>query len=635
MNISTNCRNICRCLVAATSGRAIGASLIVFLIIGDCFPTPCGAQNLSPGRTVQIKEPELLMFRDPELRMPDSVRHLPTSYLELWIEALDGPEQGLKREMAINIRRAHTEGFRDCSAATDSLISVLNDDTAPREVLVEVARALIALDARNYAKNLKELLQRGAGTQFEKVVEPALANWHDAGMLNEWQQRLTTGTIPRHRRLLALKCLALLPESMTSDPKLHMDLQQLMMTSRDTAIQLEAASTLGQVSRSGLEDVARGFLTASGDDTARQQLAGVYLLLHHSSDASRGLLQQTITDGLSVPRLAPVIRTAWRLLLKQNVSALASLSPQAIQNPDPELRRAAIDTLVRFPSTEGVQLLGGSLDDPHPTIRRAARQGLLQLASESDWSKPVTQAGVAAIARSSWREQEQAVVLLTLLGQTESADRMVELITAPRPEVAVAAAWGLRRLNVARTMPSLLKYAEALDQKIIDGQLLQRHDPIVLAHAFEALGKSKHEPAIPLLRRWIPKKFPRASLDASRAAAIWALGWLYEGSQDLALARLLTARVIDVLSLEPESTAVRHTAAVAVGRIGSGEVAGQLKPFADARQTPTDLAAAWAVTRLTGEVIPPPAAPINTGNLWKLVPVGSRRKATSVEAAVR
>lgn len=634
MNTSTNCRNIGRCLVAATSGRASGVALIVFFIIGDLFPTPCGAQDLSPARTVQIAEPELLMFRDPELRMPDSVRHLPASYLELWIEALGGPEQGLKREMAINIRRAHAEEFRDCSNATDALLSVLNDDTAPREVLVEVARALIALDARNHSKNLKELLQQGAGTHFEKVAEPALANWHDAGMLSEWQQRLTAGTIPQHRRLLALQCLALLPESMTNNPKLHMDLQQLMMTTRDTVIQLESARTLGKVRNSGLEDVARGFLTAPGNDAARQQLVGVYLLLHHSSDASRRLLQQTITDGLTVPRLAPVIRTAWRLLLKQNVSALASLSPQAIQNRDPELRRAAIETLVRFPSTEGVQLLGGSLDDPHPAIRRAARQGLLQLASESDWSKPVTQAGVAAIARSSWREQEQAVVLLALLGQTESADRMVELITSPRPEVAVAAAWGLRRLNVARTMPSLLKYAEALDHRIIDGQLLQPHDPIVLAHAFEALGKAKHEPAIPLLKRWIPKKFPRASLDASRAAAIWALGWLYEGRQDLTLARLLTARVIDILSLEPESTAVRHTAAVAVGRIGSGEVAAQLKPFADARQTPTDLAAAWAVTRLTGEIIPPPAAPIDTGNLWKLVPVGSRRKATSIDAAV-
>lgn len=635
MNTSISCRSICRRTIVAASGRAIGLSLIVLLAAGNRFSQPCAAQNSRTTTRVQIEEPELMMFRDPELKMPDAVRHLPVSYLELWIEALGGPEQDLKREMAMNIRRAHGEGFRDCSDATDALIAVLNDDTAPREVMVEVARALIALDARNHSEKLKEVLKNDAGTQFQRIVERALATWHDGGMLTEWQQRLTAEKIPRYRRLLALQCLALLPESMTDSQKLHTELQHLMMASRDTAIQLEAARTLGRVRKSGLEDVAQGYLTASGNDASRQQLAGVYLLLHHSSDTSRRLLQQVITAGLSAPRLAPVIRTAWRLLLDQNVSELASLSPQAIQSSDPELRRAAIETLVRFPSAEGVELLGVALDDPHPEIRRAARQGLLKLGSETDWSKAVTQAGVAAIERSSWREQEQAVMLLALLDHTESADRMLELMKSLRPEVAVAAAWGLRRLNVAGTMPSLLKYAEALDQQINDRQLLQPHDPIVLAHVFEALGKAKHEPAIPLLKRWIPKKFPRVSLNASRAAAIWALGWLYEGSQDLALARLLTARVVDVLSLEPELAAVRHTAAVAVGRIGSSEVASQLKPFADARQTPADLAAAWAVTRLTGEVIAPPAAPIDTGNLWKLIPVGSRRKATSVEATVR
>ena len=609
-------------------------------IVAACWATPGTAQSeeapiADQKPAAEIVEPQLLTFRDPELSLPEPGRRLPSAYLELWIEALAGPEQELKRDVSISIGRAHQEGYLDCSAAKDALAAVLKDSSAPRSVLVEVARTLIALDAQEHSTALKDVLRKGAGTQFELVVEPALARWGDSELLTVWRQRLIAQDTPRHQQLLALQALAELPESATSDQRLHDELRNLITTSRDAAITLEAARTLGTVKLGELEPLAKELFTLTKPDSQLKQLTGVYLLLHHSSDASRELLLQEISEGLTEPRQAPIVRTAWRRLLELNVAQLASLAPQALRHTDPEVRRAGIDTLIRFPSKEGTKLLGAALDDRHPEIRRAARQGLLELSKIAEFQESVRKAGLAAIARSSWREQEQAAVLLALLDQSDAANRLLELLNSPHSEVAIAAAWGLRRLNVASTMDPLLKFAEAMDQQVNDGQPVQLHEAMVLAHVFEAMGRAKYQPAIPLLKRWIPKTPPRVIADVSRSAAIWSLGWLYEDSNDLALAQTLKDRVLDVISLDPESATVRHASAIALGRIGAAEVADDLKPIARMGMLVADLAAAWAINRLTGEVIPPPAAPVSTGNRWKLTPIGSRQKATSVTETAR
>ncbi|NQV24955.1 MAG: HEAT repeat domain-containing protein [Rhodopirellula sp.] len=622
-----------------SAARACRATLLTALVV--CFSQPCAAQPDTvidkvievdaPIATAEIIEPELQTLRGSELVSPAPIRRLPASNLPLWIEALDGPEYELKRDVAISIGRAHQEGYGDCSAAGDALINALNDRAAPRSVTVEIARTLIILNNQRCSKILKELLQAGSGTQFEMLVEPALARWHDKQMLAVWQVRLADRDVPRYRQLLAIQAFAELPASMTSDPPLHDELQNLIATSRDTGIMLEAARTLGKIKRIELEPLAQKYLSATDARSQLKQLAGVYLLLHHSSDASRDLLRQAITKGLSVPHQAPLVREAWRCLLEQNVSELSTLAPAAIRHSDPEVRRVALDTLLRFPSNEGIGLLGQTLDDPHPELRRAARQGMLRLGMEDSFQAAVNQVAFDAVERPSWREQEQAIVLLTLRDQTGAADRMLELLDSPRAEVAIAAAWGLRRLDVAEKRPALLEHAERLDQQVSDGASLHQHEGSVLAHLFEALGRARYQPAGPLLKRWIAKAPPRFFMNESRTAAIWSLGWLFEGSKDAALAKLLQARFLDLLSLEPEDLSVRQASAVSLGRIGNTDVVASLMPFARAG----DLAAVWAVHQLTGETFPPPEVPIESGAHWMLFPIGSRQKATSVDATVR
>lgn len=598
--------------------------IATFIVVAGCLVQSCVAQSSEPQN--EIVEPELLRLRDPELLAPMKIRRLPAPYLQLWIEALAGPEYELRRDVAMDITRAHGMGYLDCSPTADALSSALNDATAPRSVLVEIARALVTLDAKASSKKFKELLAAGTGTQFEMIVEPALARWADSEMLTVWQQRVATDNV-RRRRLLAIQLIADLPRSMTTGEQLHADLQRLIEDDHKHGLALEAARTLGKIKRSELEPLADRLLFSTGQAGPTKRLSGIYVLLHHESEASRDLLLRAVTAALADPAKAPMVRAAWRRLLDRNVVELSSFVPNAIVHSDPEVRRVAIDTIVRFQSSEQIALLGIALDDRHPEIRRAARQALLTLSSV-DLLKPVViEAGLAAAARSSWREQEQAIVLLAILDQSNTADRMLELIDSPRPEVAIAAAWGIRKLIVVEKFDRLLQMAEATDQQIKGGQNLKPHQVTVLAHMFEAFGRGKYKPAVPLLKRWIPKASPRITYAVPRSSAVWSLGLIFENSKDIALVEQLKARYLDVDAETPESTTVRYTAAVSLGRIGVAEVAPALESVAGIGAGRVDMAAMWAVNRLTGKVFPAPAPRVDAGAPWHIAPIGSRRKA--------
>ena len=612
------------------SRMACAVAVVVLIGITLCSTFECLAQSGDDKN--EIVEPQLLALRDPELLMPPPVRHLPESFLKLWIEAIASPEYELRRDVALSITQAHSEGYRDCSEAAGALIDSLKDESTPRSVLVEVARALAAIEARSSSAKLKELLKKGKGTHFELVAEPALARWGDAEMFALWQERLAVKDVSRHRRLLAIQAIAALPRTMTDNAKVQLSLASLIENSADKTVVLEASRTLGNVKREGLEPLAEQLSPSSGETSYPATLASVYLLLHHESKPSHGLLLRIITKSLSEPRHAPIVRAAWIRLLQQEVPTLATLAPQAIRHSDPEVRRNSIETLTKFPTDEGISLLGLALDDRHPDIRRAARQALLILSRNESLISSVRQTGLAAIARSSWREQEQAVVLLTILNQSDAADRMLQLLSSPRAEVAIAAAWGLRNLKLEKKLATLLTIAEQMDKQIDTGVALQPHDPVALAHIFEAIGQARYEPSIPMFKRWIPKNGPRFNYDEARTAAFWATGWLFEGSKDVALAQQLKVRFTDVVAPFPEvseSLTVRYAAAIALGRIGVAEVSPDLRRFALTKLGEPELAAAWSLERLTGEVVPPPDRGAISGTHWKLMPIGSRNSASA------
>src|SRR5262249_42629134 len=210
---------------------------------------------------------------------------------------------------------------------------------------------------------------------------------------------------------------------------------------------------------------------------------------------------------------------------------------QILANPDSKVRSLGVEVLFHHPSEKHIGLLGDRLDDVHPDVRAKARRSLHDVAAKKELRTQVIAEATRRLATEQWRTLEQAAILLAQLDYKPAATRLLELLRFERPEVFVAAAWGLRIMALPETLPGALTHVEArlkqrpsatkgspvtaYHREMIDHQLSQLN---------QFLGQHKYQPAEPVLRQFIPH--PEISFRVgyeSRAAAIWALGLIREG----------------------------------------------------------------------------------------------------------
>jgi HEAT repeat protein len=137
----------------------------------------------------------------------------------------------------------------------------------------------------------------------------------------------------------------------------------------------------------------------------------------------------------------------------------------------------------------------------------------------------------------------------------------------------------------------------------------------------QLLGQQKYEPAVGVLVKYVP----RISATEARASAIWALGMILDGKKiDAALATAIEARLNDIRSIPPEMTPVRLMSAVTLGRIKAKSALASLRNFSTSRMpNPVRDACSWAIQRITGEAMPPPATVRRIRNDWFLSPIVS------------
>ena len=102
-----------------------------------------------------------------------------------------------------------------------------------------------------------------------------------------------------------------------------------------------------------------------------------------------------------------------------------------------------------------------------------------------------------------------------------------------------------RRSPKRRATSGSSRFAGSGRRKLSDHQLSQLN---------QLLGRLKYRPADAVLRSFVPRmERPRQDLvcPEARAAAIWALGLIHEGSADPALVDALQGRLNDAMSLPP------------------------------------------------------------------------------------
>lgn len=500
----------------------------------------------------------------------------------------------MQRMAAEAFARGHATGIEGMQEAIPGLVKVLTAESSHPAARQAAARALVALDFADSAPQLAESASK-FGADLRLIAEPALARWDYQPMRQVWFTRLEAPATGRQDLVLAIRCLAVAGDS-SAVPLL---LELVHRPAEKPATRLEAAQAAGLLRDQGLEPDARRLLAGPRSPALLNRLCAAKLLAKHDGTDARSLLQTLAADA----EPAVAVLALARLVAIDPHQAL-ELAEKALQSADPKLRQSGVDAFARAPDPARVAALARLLDDPHPAVRASVRESLYDIAQRPDLADPVHRSAMEILAGNSWRGLEQAALLLAALGHHPAAARLIELLDFNRPEVNIAAAWGLKTLAVPETMPALLEVARRRTDFRLEGKTATGLDDHT-GHLLEAFGKVKYAPAEGLLRQHVPKDFQMGLF--SRSAAIWSLGRLHEGVPDEKLAGQLLDRLTDEGMIR-EVPHVKYMSAVSLARMKAVSRAEAIRQYVGPDIPPTRLGMTirWALIELTGEKIPEP-----------------------------
>jgi HEAT repeat protein len=559
------------------------------------------------------------MYHSPELVVSRVEAEFPEEAKALWLKALRRPEVDLRCKAAEAIARAHERGVQGLESMVAPLREALNQADQHPAVRLAAAQALIALDARQAAADLLQQAESSRG-ELRYAIEPALARWKYRPASSLWLARLEDPKAPSQGLVLAIRGLAAVGETRAVER-----LRALAVSDpTERAVRLEAAHALAVLRPEGGARDAEALLSEPPGRGVVPRLVAAALLRQSRGEDALRLLERLAAD--EEPAVAALAVTR---LIELDPQRVVPMLPRLVASPDAKLRLLAVDGLFRQAGEEHLRALGDRLNDPHPDVRRTARKSLLALAKRRELRDPVIRQGERLLAGHDWRGQEQAAILLAQLDDKTAGTRLVELLASERAEVFITAAWGLRRLAVADTLPAIVTHVESEERRLRglannpDAAVLLDHK---LSQLNQLLGQQKYAPADKVLRRFIPRmESPRSAPfgQESRAAAIWALGLIHEGQSEHDLARAVQQRLDDIGSLPPEDVRVRTMSAITLGRTKAQESLPSLRtylPASASQRSLVDSACVWAVERLTGEVFSPPKPTQRLQRDWFLVP---------------
>jgi HEAT repeat protein len=543
---------------------------------------------------------ELETARDPEIRVPAPVQVYTKRLKPLWLEALARPEAEMQRLAADAFGRGHAAGIPDLEDAIPALVTILTSSSSHPAARLAAAQALVKFEAKEARPKMAEAAQR-YGADVRQVIEPALASWNYQPQREVWLARLTRTDVRYRDLTLAIDCLATTREKSSVSALLDIVNNRF----RPPAIRTQAARAAGRLQNDGLESAARKLIAGSESAPLVNRLCAAWLIAGHSGDDAQKVLLQLAAD--SEPAVANV---ALKRLIEVDPHLVLPLAERGIENADPEVRQRGAEALSLVPDSRRIALIARLLDDPDPSVRGSVRESLYNLSRRTELDDSIRRAASEMLAGDRWRGLEQAALLLAALDHKPAAPRLIELLDFNRLEVGIAAAWGLKTLAVAQTLPAMLDKARRQDKIRRAAQTEPPGLDAQTAHLFEAFGRLKYQAAEPLLLEYVPKNL-RIGVE-SRKSAIWALGLLHEGVPDEPLADKLMDRLLDPVEGQgAEWSAVKEMSAVSIARMKAVSQVTPLRKFVGSMIRPDrqGMAIRWALMELTGESIPEPAAP--------------------------
>jgi HEAT repeat protein len=595
---------------------------------------PCAA-------AIELRSP---LLDDPRFDPAPEAVALPEGTLRLWCDALGEPDDESRREACLALIRAHRLGIPVRDAATEPLARLLSTADASPAALRAAVAAARALALRELAAHVEAALQL-PDADLQRLGETALAEWQWQPLADRWRSRLDDPRASRQQRLWAYRGLGSVQDAASAPPLAARVLDPAV----DFAERLAAAEALARIPAPARDAVAAQLAAGEG---AQRRLAAV--VVAQSSDPAA----QRLREQLALDPDATVAASALESLLRHNPAAGLAGAFRWQRAASVRLRGLALAMFRAAPDPKTVAALAAALDDPHPLLRREAGDALVELASNPPLRAAVAR-GVAAELKQprSSPALYQAVCVAGAAGYPNAAPRLLPLLEHPDPQVAVAAAWALARIAPPETAPALLARLRAVTERTesIRAELAAQYAaappdgevPVPdLTDAYRqaeslivALGRLRHQSAASELLRYLPKPSPQGRGEpphvetycqsTSRAAALWALGKLHEGSSPQPSPELLAelaARMTDTTPIPAEDPWVRQMAAVSLARMDRREFVPQFREFFDPDATPLQVGrgCGWALERL-GESLPAtPRRPPPPRRDWFLTPMATR-----------
>ena len=550
---------------------------------------------------------------NPRLERSDAILVWNTDARPAWRAALRHPESQLRREVADSIRQAHRLGMPGLVDLRDELLSLLRTPDETVDVKVAAAAALIELGCDDLAEEFAVMSARGP-LPLQRVVEPALARWSYRPAVDRWLDRVRRVSGDPGLLRLAIESLGEIEASESVEPLAAL----LMSPLTPASVRLAAARALATLAPVRAVGWSRRLASGVTDDAGWDRQLAAELLAEASGEEAMRLLEELA--GSDPDTVAAV---AFRRMFRLDPRRVLAMADLALAHRDANVRRVAIEALGTDSEPPSIARLTSVLSDPVPDLRRLARRTLLRHAAAGTGVGDVVIGGVVPLLESeSWRATEQAIILLTVLQQQQIHPQLMGLVDHPRPEVQVAAAWGLKHRSVPAQSAAVLSLTDRVSAEFRDPS---RPTPpsrsTVQAHLFEALGWLEDREAISSLAGVLPKSSP-IHVD-SRAAAVWALGYLLRPESDAPLIRGLEERLSDASSVPPEDPKVRYAAALALGRIGDPASLPVLRRWYqfESLESHVGRSCGWAISRITGEPMEPMEPRGWEINDWPLQPL--------------
>jgi HEAT repeat protein len=633
-----------------------------------CLIAALGATSLLQAQsTIDGKHDPLVdwpMMVDPVVKDSPTVKDYDPRCVELWIQALSQPDIDTRRLAAQTITRAAGEGFPDLDKTVPGLSVIVKDLQNHRFLLINASQALIAINASQNAPDLFALNKTG-DEDLILITDAALAKWGFTQAAATWLTRMGDDQAPRIARESAIRQLGAMPHKGAFEP-----LIKFASAQGDDGLRLLAARSAVQCRESqSTYQSAQALSTGSKVD----RLIAAVLLEDQTTSESINLLVKLAQDSQ-----ATVAGQAMRQLLSQKPLAVAACQAKVLASPDANVRLLAVKAVGVQKSPACIIALAPLLDDVNPNVRRQVRDQFLEQAKDPGLKATIIAQADKVLNLDSWRGQEQAALILGKLQNKPSIDRLIELVDSPRYETAVASATALRWIGDHSIAPRLFVIAQRFDkgmpvekapepapepapdknakapakkpapapkktqaqediEKAIKQQVANnwlRTKDNILTQFIHIFKDANYREAEPLLRKYVPKH--STDYGTARAAAIWALGYFYEGKADTQLASAFAGRATDVNPMDPESPLVQRFCVISIGRMkaksGMGALTAVLKTtnglgeFADA--------ARWAQHEITGKSDPAPEPSKSYQYGWFLDPIRDEPKSASAVTPV-